>query len=191
MAPSFVLLRRLIKTYNSTNDSYYNNICSIYEDIIRYRERIWEWSEEVDEISIKIQGKEDAKKNEEELRDVKKRLKDINKKKEDFIRQDESCKKEIEKNERIYDKLAYVSDKNKQIMLYIKYAEVIYEWIKDTYESKEMEIREQLELKVNEIFSRMYHGKRKVVIDDKYRVTLLTSIGCEEIKKMNHEDLKQ
>ncbi|MGB4503815.1 MAG: hypothetical protein WBI44_02835, partial [Syntrophaceticus sp.] len=88
----------------------------------------------------------------------------------------------IERYQKIYDSLVAVSDKNKQIMTYIKYAEEIYNWIEETYREKESVIREKLESKVNNIFSKMYHGHRKVALDEKYRVTLLTALADDEIK---------
>ena len=45
-----------------------------------------------------------------------------------------------------------------------------------------MQIREKLENKVNEIFSRMYSGTRVLKIDDKYRTTLYTKAeGSDEL----------
>ncbi|WP_052475825.1 hypothetical protein [Cohnella kolymensis] len=84
--------------------------------------------------------------------------------------------------QKVYSGSITASEKNKQIMLYNKYAEAIYYWVKDTYEVKEIEIKDQLEKKVNDIFSRMYHGKRQVVIDSKYRVSLLTAYGDSSVQ---------
>lgn len=62
------------------------------------------------------------------------------------------------------------------------YAEAIKEWFDDYYISEEMQIREKLENKVNEIFSRMYSGTRVLKIDDKYRTTLYTKAeGSDEL----------
>ena len=63
----------------------------------------------------------------------------------------------------------------------IAYAENIYEWLSETYKERELTIREELEAKVNEIFERMYHGHRRVAIDSKYQVTLLTTIADKEV----------
>lgn len=74
-----------------------------------------------------------------------------------------------------------VSGKNRQAMELIAYAEAIREWLAETYKEKELTIREDLETKVNEIFERMYHGHRRVAIDAKYHVELLTTISDREI----------
>lgn len=63
----------------------------------------------------------------------------------------------------------------------IAYAEAIRECLAETYKEKELTIREDLETKVNEIFERMYHGHRRVAIDAKYHVELLTTISDREI----------
>lgn len=74
-----------------------------------------------------------------------------------------------------------VSDKNRQAMELMAYAEAIREWLEETYREKELTIREDLETKVNEIFERMYHGHRRVAINAKYHVELLTTVADKEI----------
>ncbi|MHB8170945.1 MAG: AAA family ATPase [Thermincolia bacterium] len=174
--------REKIGTYDSTNKSYYSHLQSRYEDIYRYKTRIQEWQDEVTEISYQIKEKENMKKYEEELLDVKKRLREFNEKKERLIREDEGCSREIDRYQKIHDSFIAVSDKNRQILTYIGYAEEIYKWIEKTFRENEYVIREKLETKVNDIFSKMYHGRRKVVIDEKYRVTLLTAYADDEVK---------
>ena len=66
-------------------------------------------------------------------------------------------------------------------MTLIEYAEEIHDWLVENYSQKEETILEALETKVNEIFERMYHGHRRVVIDQRYRVSLLTTIADKEI----------
>lgn len=171
-----------IKTYNTTNESYYYHLNSKYEDIYRYKGRIQEWEDEIEEISHEIKGKANMKRYESEIIDVKKRLKDFQMKKERLIREDGGCSTEIERFQKVYDSLTAVSDKNLKIKSFITYAEAIYNWIEATYVEKESAIREKLEEKVNNIFTKMYHGHRKVVIDDKYRVSLLTEHAETEVK---------
>lgn len=171
-----------ISTYNSTNDQFYSQLHSKYQDIFRYKSRIQEWEDEIEEISSEIQGKEDVKKYELELVDVKKRQKEFYAKKEKLIIEDSKCETEIERYQKVYDGQVAVSEKNKNVMTYMRYAEEVYNWIETSYKEKESSIREKLEMKVNNIFSKMYHGRRKVVIDDKYRVTLLTAHADDQVK---------
>lgn len=74
-----------------------------------------------------------------------------------------------------------VSGKNKETMLFIQYAEEILDWLSTTYKEKEAFIRDALETKVNHIFEQMYHGHRRVSIDQRYQVTLLTTIEDKEV----------
>ena len=171
-----------IASNNSTIKYYFRNLQSKYEEIYRSKNRIQEWQDEVDNISTQIRGKENSRKYQIELDDVKKRLKDFYEKKEREIRNDEGCNREIERYQKIYDSLVGVSGKNLQILICVKYAEEIYTWIETNYREKEQVIREKLESKINNIFSKMYHGHRKVTIDEKYRVTLLTAYADEDIK---------
>ena len=52
---------------------------------------------------------------------------------------------------------------------------------KSRLEDKENGLKGQLENKVNNIFSKMYSGKRKVCIEDNYNVKLLSNVAGEEI----------
>ena len=152
-----------------------------YHEIYRTKTRIQDMSDEVLEISDQIKGKENMKQYEDELIDVKNRLRDLNSKKERLIREDGVQKGDIDRYKKIYDSHVAVSSKNKQAMMLIAYAENIYEWLSETYKERELTIREELEAKVNEIFERMYHGHRRVAIDSKYQVTLLTTIADKEV----------
>ena len=67
-------------------------------------------------------------------------------------------------------KFAKSSAKNSKIAKLIAYTSAVYEWLNATYIEKESTVREKLEQRVNDNFSRMYHGERSIVIDEKYRV---------------------
>lgn len=174
--------REQMRLYQKGSVNYHGNIERKFKDICVYRDRIQNWEDEVEEISFKIKGKDNVAKYEVELLDVKARLRRFNDDKDRLTREEGACANEIEKWKNIYSNLVAATSKNVEIMTYIKYAEKMYEWISDTYEVKEKDIKEKLENKVNEIFSRMYHGKRKVIIDDKYRVSLLTAYADEDIR---------
>lgn len=180
-----------IATYDTTNRNYYANMKSHYEDILRMKNNIQEWEDEAEDIKGKIEGKEDMKKYSLKLSDVKTRLKELNEKKERLIREDEGCKNDIERFQKIYDSLVVVSSKNKLIMTYIRYAEEILYWITKTYKEKESDIREGLEEKVNEIFNKIYHGHRRVYINEKYNVKLFTTVGEKEIISGESEGLNR
>ena len=173
--------REKLSSFSRDADHIFESLTSRYQEIYRSKARIQEWEDELADISIQIKGKDNMKKYETELIDVKSRLRDLNAKKERLIRDDATLKSEIERYKKVYDSLIAVSGKNKETMLLIKYAEEILDWLSSTYKEKEAFIREALEMKVNNIFEQMYHGHRRVSIDQKYQVTLLTTIEDKEV----------
>lgn len=173
--------REKLASFSRNADNTFDSLTSRYQEIYRSKSRIQEWEDELDDISVQIKGKDNMKRYESELLDVKKRLRDLNAKREQLIREDASVQGNIERYKKVYDSLIAVSGKNKETMLFIQYAEEILAWLSVTYKEKESFIREALETKVNDIFEQMYHGHRRVSIDSKYQVTLLTTIEDKEV----------
>lgn len=173
--------RDKLKLFSRLSGSIYENLAERRETVYRSKTRIQKWEDDILEFSFQIKGKENMHQYEMELVDIKKRLRDLNAKKERLIREDQAQKDDIDRNKKLYDSLVAVSEKNKEIMTLIEYAEEIHDWLVDNYSQKESTIREDLETKVNEIFERMYHGHRRVVIDPKYQVSLLTTIAEKEV----------
>lgn len=173
--------RDKLKTFTRPAERTYESLDQRFHEIYRTKTRIQDWDDEIFDISEQIKGKENMRKFEDELSDIKSRLRDLSSKKDRLNREDGVQKGDIDRYKKIYDSLVAVSSKNKQTMLFIEYAEEIKEWLSETYNEKEITIREELESKVNEIFERMYHGHRRVVIDSKYNVSLLTTIADKEV----------
>lgn len=108
-----------------------------------------------------------------------------------------STKALIEADERYLSSLVSTSNKNNQIMTYIEYANEIYSWFKNSYDKQEIEIKEKLLEKVNELFLQIYHGKdRKVDMNENYKINLQvvmddkvvgadTSPGLESVKNFS------
>lgn len=173
--------RERLRGFSRPAERIYESLLERYQSILRSKNRIQEWEDEFTEISYQIKGKENMKQYEAELIDVKGRLRELNSKKDRLIRDDAIEKRDIDQFKKVYDSLVAVSDKNKEIMTLIEYAEEIHDWLVETYSEKESSIRESLEAKVNDIFEKMYHGHRRVVIDPRYQVALLTTIADKEI----------
>lgn len=159
----------------------YESLMERYELIYRSKNRIQEWNDELIEISGQIKGKENMRQYEDELVDLKIRLKELNSKKESLIREDEAQISDKDRYKKVYDSLVVVSEKNKSTIQLIDYAVQIRDWLTETYKDKEGVIKDALETKVNDIFKRMYHGHRRVVINQKYEVSLLTTVSDKEI----------
>ena len=173
--------REALKSFSRPAEQTFESLQERYQSIYRSKTRIQEWDDELIEISAAIKGKESMRHFEDELSDIKARLRSLNEKKVRLIRDDTTQKNEIDRYKKVYDSLIAVSDKNKELMTLIEYAEEIQAWLYQTYKSKEVIIREALESEVNQIFERMYHGHRRVVIDQKYHVSLLTTISDKEV----------
>lgn len=80
------------------------------------------------------------------------------------------CKSNIENCQKAIDKYAKSSTKNQRTARLIAYAQNVYNWLFDSYKGKEEKVREELQIRVNDNFAKMYHGERSIRIDDKYRV---------------------
>lgn len=180
-----------LANFGSGSDRIFSSMKSRIEELYRSKVRVQDWTDEIEDIITRIKGKENMSQYEQEISDVKHRIRDLQSKKERLIRDDESHKRDIDRYQKIYDSLVAVSDKNKAAMQYIMYAEEIRDWLSTTYTDKEDLIRESLEARVNSIFEQMYHGHRRVVIDKKYQVTLLSTIADKEMDTGESEGSKR
>lgn len=81
-----------------------------------------------------------------------------------------SCKTNIKNCDDAIAKFVKNSAKNQRIAKLISYSEEVYNWLDETYKAKEDVVRTELQKRVNDNFSKMYHGERSIIIDDKYRV---------------------
>ena len=170
-----------LSSFSRPAERTYSSLDERYRAILRSKYRIQEWEDEHQTIGTQISGKENMRRYEQDLADIRVRLRDIHAKKDRLNRDDGALKSDIDRWKKLYDSLTAVSEKNRQAMELIVYAEEIKGWLEETYKDKELTIREDLEAKVNEIFERMYHGHRRVTIDAKYHVELLTTVSDREI----------
>ena len=173
--------REKLKSFSRPAERTYDSLDQRYKEILRSKNRIQELEDELSGISDQIKGKENMRQYESELTDIRSRLRDLHAKKDRLNREDGVQKGDIERYKKIYDSLTAVSGKNREAMELIDYAEQIRDWLSTTYKERELTIREDLEQKVNEIFEQMYHGHRRVSIDARYHVELLTTIAEKEI----------
>lgn len=162
-----------------------------HSTILRARTKIQYYADEIDDVSSLIEQREDLTSFEAERNDIKSQLKVLNGKRDSLIRQDERERSEIERQQKAYDEVAVVTEKNRQAMRYYSYAEEIQQWLESTYREKEEEVRDGLQQRVNDLFEQMYHGSRKVVIDHKYHVDLLVSVSNSDLKAGESEGLNR
>lgn len=153
--------------------------------------RIQNVSDEIDLLSGKLALKADMRHLENERNGVKDQLKTLDRKKDALNCRDGELKAAIEAAQKQYQEQEIHSSKNQRTMRYIAYSEEIRSWLKATYDEKETEIREKLQSRVNSIFEQMYHGTRKVLIDSKYHVKLLSKIANDELESGESEGLNR
>lgn len=166
----------------NNNDKYFKSVQSRISEMIRLKKRIQDWNDTVLKIEEQIAGKEDSKKYQLELNDVNKRIKEKNDVRDRAIGKIQESISKKDRFKKIYDQLVSQSDKGKEIRRYLAYAEKVYEWIDNYYKNEEEKIRGELQEHVNAIFQRMYHGERKLEINEKYKTILYTVIpGTNEM----------
>lgn len=168
------------QTMMAVTDSYFSNLKSNYQDVILSKNKIANFEEEIEDIKSKIKDQESVKKYQDDLSEVENKIKQLKELLANLDRLIWEQEKIIEDNQKTYNNNIGASEKNKEILTYMEYAQEVLNWVEKRYKSRESSIREQLEEKVNKYFSQIYHGKRKVEIDDKYRVTLITTSSEED-----------
>lgn len=183
--------KETMTNFDNNNKNYFTNLTSRYEYLIRSKLTIQEKNDEIVILSEKILGKEDMQKYEIRINDIKSRLKELTSVKEQLIAEDAITNNEIEKYQKSLDNQLASSERNKLIFSIMEYAELTYDWLYKTYNEEESNIREKLEEKVNYIFNKIYHGKRRVEINEKYNVLLYTQIGDNEIQSGESEGLNR
>jgi len=183
--------KQLLESDRRNSSQFYPTIEQKYKEIQKYRDTIAYLEENIARIEESIFGKENMSSFEADMNRIKAEIKRMNDKKERCNRDIGACESAIESAQKVYDSLVSASVRNKRLIAYIAYAEKICSWIDDTYAEKEQEMRGRLQERVNDIFSRMYHGERRVQIDKQYHVTLFAQINGKEVVTGESEGLKR
>lgn len=170
--------KRYLKEAQSFSDTVLNN----HTEYRNNRNYLGEKIGVLKSISAKIQGNIDVTKIEQDYQKNEGTLKD----KRDLLLKISSdigaTEKEISEIEKNIERLTIVSDKNERLRKCIAYAKAVYEWLKVGYDKQEKEVKERLLESVNNIFEKMYHGKRHVTINDRYQIVLMTLLDNDEVK---------
>lgn len=169
------------ETFQKSGEGYFTAIDSAYKHIVKINSEIGKLEDEIEYLNNELLKKDSIEKHQEQLQYLEKKLDDI--KNTIYLTNQKigELNRVVQINKDIYDNSIQVSDKNNEIIAYMSYTEAVLEWVKDRQNKRESEIKSQLEQKVNEYFSKMYHGKRIVRIDEKFRVNLITTDLSEEI----------
>lgn len=183
--------RSLLANERRNISQFYPTIAQNFKSITKSRNTIANKMERIAAIDQSIFGKENMKSYEEDLNRIKANIRRITESRDKCVRDIGVCESTIESAQKVCDSLVAASAKNKKIIEYMAYAEAICAWIDETYIAKEHETKDKLQAKVNEIFNRMYHGNRRVQIDNQYHVTLLSQLNGKEVVTGESEGLKR
>ena len=64
----------------------------------------------------------------------------------------------------------------------ISYSEEVHKWLDETYREKEDVVRTELQKRVNDNFSKMYHGSRTITMDNNYKITIDFQLNTEVLR---------
>ena len=156
--------------YMAGNENFLTNLESRYKDIRSIQRTLGFLQDDYDKQAGIIVDDTDAKAIEAKRKDAHAHYIEA---KSDYDQATQSigrCKENISNCEATISRYAKNSKKNERTYRMIAYSQDVYEWLNRTYQEKENTVRSQLQQRVNDNFSRMYHGERSIIIDDKYRV---------------------
>ncbi len=85
----------------------------------------------------------------------------------------------VKKLENQREQIRKTNSKNRQNMVYLEYAKVVWEKLKTTYDEKEDAVRFELEGRINKIFEDIYDGGIQISVDGNYNIstTIITDSG--------------
>ena len=183
--------REQLKNFSRSFERIFDRLKQIHERIEHSKGRIHDWEYELDDCRKKISGKENMARYESELADIRRHLRELEDKKSRFYQDDGAQKRDIDQYQKVYDKLIATSAKNREAKKFLAYAEELKEWLEPTRKKIEGQIRKNLEEEVNKLFDEMYHGDRRVSIDEQYHADLVATVADTEIISGESEGAKR
>lgn len=172
-------------------EQFYSNIDQIYKRIYKLREKSLNLEDEIERIDSVILKMEDMSEYECEINNIKMQIKRLVEQKEKLNQEIGAAKRNIELAKKIYDNAIPKTSQNKVLINYMAYAEKACKLLDKNYQEKEIQMKNELEQKINSIFNRMYHGQRKVKIDKQYSVSLFSEVNGKEKITGESEGLKR
>lgn len=165
---------------------------NIRENIKEYMDKVDDYDtvqENIRSLQRKLEGRIDVGEVQKEYYDLESQIKTKEGALSQLKVQETEFDYKIKNYDKEFEKLSRKNSENKAIIRAIEYAKIIYKSSSERIKNQEKEVKEKLNLRVNELFSQMYHGKRKLRIDDSYNVSSLdgdaildNSTGTETVK---------
>lgn len=166
-----------VRQYKSKSEGYLAGTEDYKENIkrkfIEYREtkrQIGQLQNELEALSEKVIDDTEARRIENNRKDAHIKYVEAKQDYDTCNRKLGECQSNLENCRKAIEKFANSSKRNQRTARLIAYAQHVYKWLLDTYRDKEEVVRTELQKRVNDNFSKMYHGERAIEIDDKYRV---------------------
>lgn len=174
------VLDALEEQYSDQGDTLYRELQNAPLGFEVTKEQIRRLKTDLDRINQQLKSQSDMQKLLEERDNLRRKISSAQNSLKDYLTRRGQQQKQLKLLNEKFIKLSSSSQANRKIQLRIQYVEKVRDDISDTLNKNERELRQRLESKVNEIFGKMYHGSRRVDIDDKYKIELLTSLGSNE-----------
>lgn len=179
------ILRNTKDTYKnalSETKDFFEKIQNNHSDYRSNRNYFDDKNVELKNVSAKIQGNINVTKIEQDYQDNEGSLKSKRELLLKIVADIGGVESEIFNLEKKISSLTISTDNNKRLSRYIAYAKAVHEWFKAGYDKQEHEVKDRLLESVNNIFEKMYHGKRNVTITDRYQIVLMTLLDNDEVK---------
>lgn len=175
--------------YLEAGEQYGEKVRLKYEDIRTQQKELDRSKDDKEILNGRLKERLDTAELEMDYKNSEARIHEYEEKIGELREQLGACKNDSSDLETRLNQYVLKDNKNEKILLQIDYAAAVQEWVQKAYNEKEKVIREQLEKKVNENFQKIYHGSRKIMIDEKYQVryfdvTTDESDGLKAVKNL-------
>lgn len=188
----------MIKNYKEELNSHYTEEDAILKEIedqmaslISMEDDIESAKVQIDKLSESIARRKDMSNLEAERRHHGRQVDDLRLQERNNIREEAKLSAEIAALQKFIEQNKGDSEKEKQLIKCIDYAEMVCASIQELYDNKEQQIRQSLQNRVNEIFQKIYTGTRKVALDDGYHVKLFNTVNGKDIETGESEGLRR
>jgi len=162
------------KTASTTN--FFDNFQDIIKFIREFDNNRNNLEDKLKKIRDRLLGMENVGSLQQELTILERDLRKNSDERDTLNQEKGVLQSNLERDEEKRSTLAIGDKNNRKIETYRAYAEYMYNILKEQYDAKEAETREQLATAVNSIFKSIYNGGFSLSLDSKYNI-ILTADG--------------
>lgn len=167
---------------------YVKTFIDDYKQIAFSVDEIDKCDREIVSINKQLAGKDipDIDKYISDLQTYNSRKNGLIQERENLLRNKNTLESVIESAQNNYNMYKNKSSVAKEYAIYYAYANALNKWISETYDQKEKSIRSRLEQSVTNMFNAIYHGKRNVVIDENYNISIIPPADTGGLKVIQY-----